>query len=307
MTGEARIGRGGSSIEVSLEGGFLPDVVYRITVLPRFQDRYQNRMAAPYDLIFSTGPDISSSLIAGRVESRLTLEGLAGVRVDANTDGGEFPYSAITDSTGVFTFPHLPQGRYTLVAYQDENRNRQPDFAEAQESLAVGLNDGDTLIVTELAILEPDTTAAVLVDVALQDSLGLVLTFDYYIDPAAALDEVVALLSREGAHAPELSEVVHPHIWRARSAAATPTPSGPPLPSQEILLRLSRPLLAGVTYRLEVTGVVNLREVPGGGGEAEVDGPAVTPELPSAAGAGPGAAQNPPEAAPDEPPPQLAP
>jgi len=279
MTGAVRIERGGNSVDVSLEGGFLPDMVYRVTILPRFQDRYQNRMAVPYDLIFSTGPELAPNFVGGVVESRLTEEALPGIRVDANIEGGSFPYSAITDSTGIFTFPHIPEGRYNLVAYDDQNRNRRPDFAERQDSQDLAVNNGDTTVVF-LRLLAPDTTAAVLQRVALQDSLWLRLTFDDYFDPVAPLDGVVARLLREGANAPEVVEIVHSHIWRARSATSDDAPAGPLLPSREIILLLSRPLLPGITYQLEVEGVVNLHEIPGGGGEAEVEGPPVRPETP---------------------------
>lgn len=300
-TGNPSISAGGNSLEISLEGGFRPDMVYRVTVLPRFQDRFQNRMGVAYDLVFSTGPDLPPNLIAGVVTNRLTLGPLSGVRVDANTDGGEFPYTAITDSTGVFTFPHIPQGRYNLVAYLDENRNRRPDFTEAQESLALGINDGDTLIVTDLAIHEPDTTAAVLQEVSIQDSLSLVVGFDDYIDPLAVFDEVEAVLSREGANAPEVVEILHPHQWRARNADDSDPPAGQPAPSQEIVLVLSRPLLDGVTYQLSVSGVPNIREVGGGGGEIEVDGPPVRPATPAPA-EGPPAGEEPSPAEPLDPP-----
>jgi hypothetical protein len=294
MTGEPRIETGGSGIEVSIEGGFLPGIVYRVTVLPRFQDRFQNRMAVPFDLIFSTGPDLSPNLIAGIVTSRLTLQSLAGIRIEANMVEGEYPYTAVTDSTGFFTFPHIPEGRYTLVAFEDQNRNRRPDFSERQESIALAINDGDTLIVNDLALLAPDTTAAVLESVALQDSTGLLLTFDDHIDPAASLDEVEATLTREGANAPEITEILHPAVWRAQNASDDAPLAGPPLPSQEILLILSRPLLEGVTYRLEVSGVPNIRGVPGGGGEAEVEGRPVRPEAPAPAEGAPALPLDPP-------------
>jgi hypothetical protein len=207
---------------------------------------------------------------------------------------GEYPYTAVTDSTGFFTFPHIPEGRYTLVAFEDQNRNRRPDFSERQESIALAINDGDTLIVNDLALLAPDTTAAVLESVALQDSTGLLLTFDDHIDPAASLDEVEATLTREGANAPEITEILHPAVWRAQNASDDAPLAGPPLPSQEILLILSRPLLEGVTYRLEVSGVPNIRGVPGGGGEAEVEGRPVRPEAPAPAEGAPALPLDPP-------------
>lgn len=274
-------------MEVSLEEGFREGIVYRITLLPRFQDRYQNRMAAPFDLIFSTGPELAPNLLAGMVTSRLTLDPLPGVRVDALAEGGEFPYSTVADSTGIFTFPHLPEGRYNLVAYDDQNRNRRPDFSERQDSFAQAQNRGDTVIVMELSLLAPDTTAATLEDVARQDSLTLRITFDDYLDPEAGLEGVTARLFREGANAPEIVEILHPHIWRARAAEADDAPAGPVRPTEEIILLLSRPLLTGVTYRLVVEGVPNIAGVPGGGGEIEVEGPTAPANPPAAGGAPP--------------------
>ena len=43
-----------------------------------------------------------------------------------------------------------------------------------------------------------------------------------------------------------------------------------PLPSRELVLVLTAPLRPGTPYLVEITGVVNIREVPGGGGQARL-------------------------------------
>jgi hypothetical protein len=285
------VGRGG--IEIAMEGGFRQETVYRITVLPRFRDRFDNRMDGTFELIFSTGPELEPNLLAGITSDRLTLQPESGMRVDARPPGDGPIHSTLSDSLGVFTFPHLPAGRYTLVAYDDLNRNREPDFLERQDVTEVGMNLGDTLIVTELQLLAPDTTAAVLEEIALVDSITLRVGFDDHLDPEAPLSDVQAILTRDDANAPEVEEILTVDEWSARdadpsddpddpdAAPATPAPApdpGPGLPSQELILILSRPLLPEVSYTLTMGGVRNINGVADGGGVLEFEGPAAPPD-----------------------------
>jgi hypothetical protein len=142
------------------------------------------------------------------------------------------------------------------------------------------MNFGDTLVVSELAILAPDTTAAVLDAVALQDSLTLRVTFNDYVVPSN-LGTVEASLTREGANAPEVQEIVGFSVWRARQQnPEDPPPAEALRPERDVVLILSRPLLPEITYVVEIQGVVNVNGVPGGGGDGEVTGPAAPPPLP---------------------------
>ncbi|MSR23366.1 MAG: hypothetical protein EXR92_07480 [Gemmatimonadetes bacterium] len=302
QTGPVTVRTSGERIDVTMEGGFRAGTVYRVTVLPRFRDRFQNRMNRAFDLVFSTGGEFEPTLLAGLTQDRLTLRPLAGTRVDAiPLDGGD-RRSTVADSTALFTFPYLPSGRYELVAYEDRNRNRESDSSERQASIVVGVNVGDTIVVTDLPLLLPDPTPARVESVALVDSLSLQVTFDDYLDAAGSLDPVTARLVREEANAPEVLDILFRWEWdrekaaAARAAAQTPaaqaaaagnaatpnaaTPSpaavaapGPILPSREIVLVISRPLVSGASYRVEVDGVVNLNGVPGGRGEGDLDGP----------------------------------
>ncbi len=286
QTGLLTVRVSGDRIEISMEGGFRDATVYRVTLLPRFRDRYQNGMAGPLDVVFSTGPELEPTLLAGMTQDRLTLRALGGARVDAVPLDGGSRRSTVSDGTGVFTFPYMPSGRYALVAYEDRNRSGEADFAERQASVDVGVNVGDTIVVTDLPLLLPDTIAAELERASVLDSLTLGITFDDYLDAEGDLGTVVARLIREGSAAPEVVSILFRWEWDERQAAAAPdaqaTPAPLVLPTRELVLELSRPLIAGAQYRVEIEGVINLNDVPGGGGQAEFEGPegGLTPVLP---------------------------
>ncbi len=309
-TGEVSVELTRSGLRVSMEGGFQASAIYRITVLPVLQDLFRNPMAAPFDLFFSTGPEFEPNVLAGLVTDRLTRGAAPGVRVDAQPYQGGPHQSTIADSTGIFTFPYLPQGRYNLVAYEDQNRNRSPDFMEPQDSLQVDLFPLDTLLIMDLALLLPDSTPARLENVEVLDSVTLRLEFDDPFEPNLLLDQLRVFLTREDGNSPEVIEIHHEHEWAAlvafraeveareaaRVSAAEPDslpPTDPrppvsadapdeeppeeepppPLPSRGFVIVLSRPLLPEVTYQVTVEGLVNLNGLPGGGGTRDVEGP----------------------------------
>lgn len=310
-TGDVEVRQRRRGLEVRMEGGFRDETIYRITLLPTMQDLWQNRLDGPFDLFFSTGPEFEPNVLGGLVTDRLTGQEAAAVRVDAVPRGAGPTHSTVTDSTGIFTFPYLPADRYMIWAYEDQNRNREPDFMERQDSLEVDLARGDTLIVTELALLLPDTTAAVLQRADVLDSVSVQLTFDDPLDPEMSLDGIEARLVREDGAAPGVAEILHLHEWEARRAEEAPEPDDPPddpddpadpapdpppepdpaedpgvdpgapqpddplLPGYELVLVLDGPLEPEVTYTVFVEGVTNLNGVTGGGGEAEFDAPTV--------------------------------
>lgn len=222
-TGEVLVERSGDRITVSMEGGFRDGTLYRITVLPWLQDRYQNTMELPFDLLFSTGPDFEPNLVAGLASDGLTFEPVGEYRVDARVEGREEHLSALADTAGIFSFPFLPSDAYTLVAYEDTNRDGEPGFNEIQDSVRVSVAPGDTLVLADFLLLEPDSTAAVLTEATAVDSVAVRLTFDDYLDPEAPLDGVEATVTvAEGGGALDIAEVLHLAEWEAREPAPPP-------------------------------------------------------------------------------------
>jgi hypothetical protein len=344
-TGEVEVRHRRRGLEVRMEGGFQERTVYRITLQPTLQDLFRNRLDRPQDFFFSTGPDFEPNLVAGLLVDRLTGQPVPRARVDARPHPEGAVHSAASDSLGVFAFRFLPAGRYLLVAYEDRNRNREPDFEEPQDSIQLEFALGDTLVVTELALLQPDTTAAVLMGVRLVDSVTVEASFDDHLDPELPLTGVTARLEREDGPGIQVTEILHRWEWEAREAerappepdpepgdpepgedppdpedpaAAPPLPgdpaeapeaqedTGPPLPAQDIVLFLASPVEPGATYLLVVEGVRNLHGIPDGGGELEMEIPEPPPPPePDAAPGEPG--DEDPEEDPEEDPPPPVP
>jgi len=337
LTGEVTVSQRGRRLEIRMEGGFRSEAVYRITVLPRFQDRFRNPLDRPVELFFSTGPEFDETLVAGLLTDRLSGDEVAGARVDAVPLAEGPTYSAMSDSTGVFAFRYLPPGDYRVTAWDDMNRNREPDFTERQADTRVSVAPADTLVITTLELLQPDTTAAVLRSAQALDSLAVELTFDDPLDPEASTEGVRAMLDHpEDAEEedrtrelPRVLEVLHPHVWEERQAAAEaaaaaaaaraadpdapdpeiPEPTDPDDPDEapdelaaeepvrpgmRLVLVLDRPLPADTRIVVRVEGVENLAGIPDGGGEVAF----TTPEAPA-----PPEADPPPNPDPDQDPP----
>jgi len=293
QTGAVQVRLRRTGLEVRMEGGFQERTVYRITVLPALQDLFRNRLQRPEDLFFSTGPDFEPNLVAGLLVDRITGRPLPRMRVEARPASGGPSHVAASDSLGIFAFRFLPAGRYRILAHEDANRNREADFTESQAEMDIEFAVADTLVLTELALLRPDTTAAVLTRVEVVDSLTLQVTFDDYLDPARPQAEVRGrVVAPTGIEIP-VARFVFPWVWederrQAQQAARrgeveeeeeTPsapvsTPSPPDSepeptrrPFQSLYLLLESPLVPGDSARVQIEGLENLNGIPGGGGE----------------------------------------
>ncbi|MDX1674294.1 MAG: Ig-like domain-containing protein [Longimicrobiales bacterium] len=176
------VDRGRREIEVRLAGGWEADRVYRVVVLPVFSDLFGNPRREPVELVFTTGAPIRETAIAGFVRDRVTAQPVSGARVEAvRRDDGEV-HVAVTDTAGFFAIRYAPIGDYDVRAWIDQDRDREPDFFEAQDTAAPRLAAADT-VVLELGLLPMDTTAARLARAEPVDSVTVRLVFDDYFAP----------------------------------------------------------------------------------------------------------------------------
>lgn len=216
VTGEVRVRHRRQSLEVTLQGGFRPGLVYRVRVKPVVEDLFSNTMRNPFELVFSTGGEVQPSVVAGEVVDRLQLLPAEGVTVIAEPVRSEEPlmYLARTDSAGIFAIRYLPGGFYRITAVQDVNRDLVVDPFEAQASAQVNLPASDTVILS-FRTLVPDTTPARLVDVEPEDSIGLRLSFDDFLDPFWSTDSVRILLADSAGSLadslPTVTAILHEH------------------------------------------------------------------------------------------------
>ena len=298
--GPVRVASGRELIEVTVDGGLPPGMVYRFTLLPVITDLFGNVMREPFELVITTGGQLIEDALAGQVLDRITGEAVEGVEV-ALMPVAPVPDTIVhvsrSDRSGLFVFRYIPPARYDLIAYQDRNRNLAPDPNESFGRRGVLLNASDTLL-ADVTILEPDTSAAQLVRAEVVDSTSLRLVFSDYLDPQSVGGVAVRLDAPEGEVAPQVEEVLHPATWNARndslraqqadgpaSGGRVPRPGetvtvpgqergglplGVPLPRQEVIVTLAEPLSVSVPYQLVVTGVANINLIAFGRGEAAV-------------------------------------
>jgi hypothetical protein len=268
------VDRRGDEIRVSLRRGWEAGHIYQITVLPRLQDLFNNRITAPIRLVFSTGPAIPDTRVTGTVVDRLTGRGEAGTRVEAVLGRDSLAYAAVTDSAGGFTFRQIPEGAYRVRAYRDANASQSLDSFEARDtaSLTVAAGREGTL---RLRILQPDTTAPAVTSVQVADSV-LEVKFDDALDPAQRLSPAqVTILLPDSSTVP-VAEVTMGRAEGAAPARADTTAAGvaaEPLPARSLRVRPARPIPPATEIRVRVRGVTNLHG-RAGGGEATVRTPA---------------------------------
>ena len=311
-TGAVQVDQGRDWIEVRLEGGWRMGLVYRVTLLPVINDLFGNAAGDPFELVFSTGGELIEWAIAGQALDRVTGRPLPELSVELGPPGpvaDTLRYLARTDADGLFFLRFVPAGRYTVTAYQDRNRNGVRDRTEpwGDRGAFLGGERVDTLL-TDIAVREPDTTAAVLTRAEAVDSVTIRLVFDDFLDPESTDAVAVGMLPPEGDTAPGVTAILHPAVFEARrdsaradAAAAAPgsrvpgvgetmavpgqerggLPRGVPLPRAELIVVVDAPLPVGDTLRVSATSVVNINGIPGGRGEVRLVRP--RPPAPPAA------------------------
>lgn len=307
-TGEVRVSKGRSELRISVKGGWQPNQIYRIVLNPVLRDLFGNQMQETVDLVFSTGPPIPNTALAGLVLDRLTDNPVADARVEATRRLDSATYVAFTDTAGLFALRHIPAGAYDIRAYQDRVRNRRPDFSEPIDTGFVVLGVSDTTLVM-FNLLAPDTTPARVVGAEAVETRAVRVILDDHVDPMEALTGVSARIWRmPDSVEVEVASVVHANVFaeteaerKAAERAAADTLGGDTvvvdtaavpqdtsvvagdttvaetetalLPSREIVVIPASVFDAETRYVVEVTGVRNLSGLEGGGGSATFSTP----------------------------------
>jgi hypothetical protein len=298
-----RIERAGREVRVRIDGGWRPGRIYRVVLLPGLRDLFGNVRSEPAEIVFSTGPDIPATAIAGIVMDRITGGAAQNGVVTATRQGDDAAYMAVADSVGFFSLRHVPPGAYDLLAFADLNRNRRRDRAEPVDSGTVAqlTTQADTVTVV-FNVLPADTSPPRVTRAESVDSLHVRISFDDYFDTGEAFEgtgaEVHSLpdsvsrargqrfilapvFEREQAAAaaaradsiaamePDSVALVEADTAiaapRARAAPRTRATERPLLPSRDIVVELDRALQPGQAYTITVAGAVNISGLAGGG------------------------------------------
>lgn len=290
-TSGVRVDHSGNEIRVSLVRGWERGQIYQVRVEPGLRDLFGNQTTAGTELVFSTGPAIPDTRLAGAVVSRTTGERLRDARVEAIRAPDSLVYAVRTDSAGSFVLTRIPEGEYLVRAFSDVNQNRALDAFEARDTgrvrVAVGADAGPLALRT----LAPDTTAPRPGSAEAEGAVVRVL-FDDFLDPAQTVSPAqVRVVGPDSVPVP-VTEVRVGIFRQAAAAAAGDSVAGPAdstqrvaatdtLPSRTLSVRLGAPLLPRAQYRLVVEGVRNINGLAGGGeAPLRTSAPAPAPAAP---------------------------
>jgi hypothetical protein len=308
--GAIRVDRSGREVRVRIDGGWRPDRVYRIVLLPGIRDLFGNIRNEQAEIVFSTGPAVPATAMAGMVVDRITGRPPQNGVVTASHGVDGTSYVAVTDTAGFFSLRHVPAGEYEMLAWGDQNRNRRRDPAEPVDSgRVVTLASPSDTVAVVFQVMPVDTTPPRVVRADFVDSMRVRVTFDDYFDvdepvltASAEVHELpdsvrfagsrrlllapvyergraaaeAAAAQRAAAAAADTAAAVRADTVPARPPTPAPGPESPLLPTREIVVELDRPLLPGHSYTITVAGAVNISGLPGGG-VARFDTPAAAP------------------------------
>ncbi len=297
-TGAVKVERSGAELRIRMQDGWRPGQIYRVVILPELRDLFGNQRTEPAELVFSTGPAIPATALAGIVTERVTGRPPQRAVVEAVRQSDSTVYVTPVATDGFYSLLSLPNGEYEVLAYIDGNQDWMPGTTEPR-SRAQRLALSDDTLAHDLAILPFDTTAARVTGAAMQngavriqvddyvDSTGIAgaaarlytrqdttllpLAFSLRITLPAAADTMPAD-SAAGARAPDsLVAATDTATARARDRdrSGRTGPDAPlvPVPVREFFAVPAAPIAAG-EYLIDVRGIANINGYPDGGGMA---------------------------------------
>jgi hypothetical protein len=278
--GEARADWHRSEVAVHPERGFKANTTYTIDLLPGLSDLRGNTRNTGAVTVFSTGPTLATSRITGTLfnwtEGRTIPKGLIEAR--PVTDTGTV-YVTATDSVGDFILSNIPNERYRVRGFSDDNSNRGIDPREPFDTVITTVADSAKV---ELLAFVHDSVGTRLSSVLVKDSVTLVLNFDNPLSVTTL--PTPATIRVRGTDTTEVIPVVSVGPEPVDTAAAGKLPGGgvipavpagapvptmatpavivrkpsKPVPMRSLQVKLARPLRPKTTYLVRVTNVQNL-------------------------------------------------
>lgn len=191
-------------ITVSPRGGWRPNTVYRVELLPGLSDLANNRLAGGRVVTFTTGAPLPTDTLRGLVVDWATQRPFRNALVEAIHLPDSLGYRTVTDSLGRFELGPVPAGEYLVYGVQDQNTNRLRESRELYDSVRVAAGRAE---VGEIWVFRHDSTMVRLSTAALNDSLSLLLTFAQQLNPYQRLpaDSVRVLLLPDSVPVPVLA------------------------------------------------------------------------------------------------------
>jgi hypothetical protein len=167
-------------ITVEARGGWRPNTVYRIELLPGVADLRGNRSPVGKVVTFTTGSPIPRDHLRGVVVDWSTQRPQRLALVEAVLFPDSLVYRGMADSLGRFTLGPLPRGEYLVYGILDANTDRRRQSRESFDSVRA---PAGREFIGEVWAFRHDTLPARISTVDVVDSLSLGLNFSQQLDP----------------------------------------------------------------------------------------------------------------------------
>lgn len=178
-TGRAGVSWRRTRVEITPRGGLRPNTTYTVRMLPGLADLDNNVDSSGTILVFSTGPELATGRITGRVFDWVAARPAGRALVEAVSLPDSAVFGTESDSLGAFTLDHMPAGQFLLRAHLDQNRNRVVDARELIDTVTISLTDS---LNREMLAAIRDSLGPGIANVELRDTTTLRITFDRPLD-----------------------------------------------------------------------------------------------------------------------------
>lgn len=139
---EPTITKKNKSLNIKFEEPLQNDKTYILNFGNSISDYTENNVLKDYKFIFSTGPQIDTLTLKGKVIDAFSTEGLKDILIclyaDTSSDSAFYlskpNYTVRSKDSGLYTFTNLQQGKYKLFALRETNNNKRYDSGD--ESIA---------------------------------------------------------------------------------------------------------------------------------------------------------------------------
>lgn len=169
-----------NAVAVRPTGGWQPNLVYQVTMLPGIADLRNNRLDESRTVIFSTGGPIPDTRVSGILLDWENGKVGVGAVVEATLLPDSLTYSTTVDSAGEYVLTALPVGTYVLTGVVDANRNRRRERLEPFDTVTMTV-DGQSEH-TFWAVTQ-DTISPQLRNAESLDSITIRLEFNQKLEP----------------------------------------------------------------------------------------------------------------------------
>ncbi len=213
-------------ITVRPREGWLPNVAYRVELLPGVADLSGNRSRGRSIVTFTTGAPFPDGSLNGRVVAWSTQRPIPAGLVEALLLPDSLPYRTLADSIGNFRLEPIPRGEYLVYGVLDQNRDLRWDVREDFDTVRVAAGRDS---VGEIWVFRHDTTAVRVLSTEVRDSLSFGITFSQMLNPYQRLpgDSILVRQLPDSAPLPVLRVLTQAEFDTAfRRATPDTTPAG---------------------------------------------------------------------------------